>query len=137
MGSRSTGRKLAMQMLYQAEIRKISMSSILSQLEKNESYPETTRNWALGIADTAWKMRDKTDTFIDTAAKDWAIERISIIDKSILRLAIAELETSGTSYKIIINESVELAKNFSEHAAASFINGILGKFIDKNLCLPE
>lgn len=137
MGSRSTARKLAMQLLYQAELRKIEIKTVLEDLSHNESYPETTKNWAKEISQKAWEIRKKSDLFINDAAVDWSIERISIIDKSILRLALAELSLTDTHYKIVINESVELAKDFSEKAAAAFINGILGKFIELKSCSPE
>lgn len=137
MGSRATGRKLAMQILYQAEIRKINIDEILSDLIENDSYPEKTKEWARDISKEAWTIKERADKFINQTAVDWSIERISLIDKSILRLAITELIKTETPYKIIINESIELAKDFSESAASSFINGILGRFIEEELCLPE
>jgi len=56
---------------------------------------------------------------------NWRIERISAIDRAILRLAISELRTRGTPAKVVLNEAVELAKKFSSEEAAGFINGIL------------
>jgi N utilization substance protein B len=56
---------------------------------------------------------------------DWKLERIAAIDRAILRLGIYELRRGETPAKVVINESVELAKKFSSEDASAFVNGIL------------
>ena len=132
MGSRSTGRKLAMQLLYQAELRNKTLEEVTEAIESDSSYPIATRKFAISLAKSTWKIRKILDQHIDTLAIDWDIDRISIVDKNILRLAIYELKESQTPQNVILNEAIELAKQFSSEDASRFINGILGKLIKKD-----
>jgi N utilization substance protein B len=56
---------------------------------------------------------------------DWKLERIAAIDRAILRLGIYEMRRAETPARIVINESVELAKKFSSEDASAFVNAIL------------
>ena len=132
MGSRSTGRKLAMQLLYQAELRNKTLEEVTETIKEDTSYPVATREFAITLAINTWKVRKTLDQRINTLAIDWDIERISIVDKNILRLAIYELKESQTPQNVILNEAIELAKQFSSEDASRFINGILGKLIKEN-----
>lgn len=68
----------------------------------------------------------------DSLKSGWTIERISTIDLALLKIAIYEIIYKKTDYKIVINEAVELAKNYSEEFSPKFINGVLAKIV-KNL----
>jgi len=69
----------------------------------------------------------KIDKIIKTFAPEWPINQISVVDRNILRIAIFELVyNSSIPYKVVINEAVELAKNFSGDKSSKFINGVLG-----------
>ncbi len=79
----------------------------------------------------------KIDKIIKIFAPEWPINQISIVDRNILRIAIFELVyNSSTPYKVVINEAVELAKNFSGEKSSKFINGVLGSVfneVNKNI----
>lgn len=66
------------------------------------------------------------DSKIRKAAPTWPIDKLNKIDLSILRLAIYELENTKTPPKVIIDEAVELAKEFGSESSSSFVNGVLG-----------
>ncbi|WP_286169743.1 transcription antitermination factor NusB [Halocella sp. SP3-1] len=66
------------------------------------------------------------DRKINELAIDWKVERMSYIDRNILRMALYELK-EGLAQGVVINEAVELAKEFSDDKSPAFINGILGK----------
>jgi len=66
------------------------------------------------------------DSKIVHAAPTWPIEKLNRIDLAILRLAIFELDEEKTPPKVVIDEAVELAKEFGSENSASFINGVLG-----------
>ena len=67
------------------------------------------------------------DKIIKTYAPEWPINQISPIDRNILRIAIFELiYNDSTPYKVVINEAIELAKNFGSNNSSKFINGVLG-----------
>lgn len=71
-------------------------------------------------------QKDLLDAKIAKAAPAWPIEKINKIDLSILRLSVYELENSDIPFKVIIDEAVELAKNFGSENSSSFVNGVLG-----------
>ena len=66
--------------------------------------------------------------------ENWTIERISKIDRAILKLAIYEMIYAKVPYKVVINEAVELAKKYGEDSSKAFINGILASIVkEKNI----
>ena len=66
--------------------------------------------------------------------ENWTIERISKIDRAILKLAIYEMLYAKVPYKVVINEAVELAKKYGEDSSKAFINGILASIVkEKNI----
>lgn len=69
------------------------------------------------------------DQKISSAAPLWPIERLNKIDLAILRAAIHELEQGETPDKVVIDEAVELAKEFGSDNSASFVNGVLGSIM--------
>lgn len=72
----------------------------------------------------------KIDKIIKIYAPEWPLNQISYIDRNILRLSIFELVyNSSTPYKVVINEAIELAKNFSGEKSSKFINGVLGSIV--------
>ena len=73
-----------------------------------------------------FRKRKSIDKKIQIAAPEWPIDNISGIDLSILRLAVYELDEGVTPPKVIIDEAVELAKEYGSESSSSFINGVLG-----------
>lgn len=67
------------------------------------------------------------DSIITEAAPSWPLEMLNKVDLAILRLAIYELRANTAPPKVIIDEAVELAKEFGSENSASFVNGVLGK----------
>lgn len=82
-----------------------------------------------GVSDLVKKILAKSveiDTKIQAAATEWPIDKLNKIDLAILRLAIYELENEKTPPKVVIDEAVELAKEFGGESSPSFVNGVLG-----------
>lgn len=120
-----------MQVLYQADITGESIEEALKKTLKSdeENYLDETKDFAGSLATGAFLKREDLDREIAKLSIDWPLDRIGIVDKSILRLAIYELKKGETPISVVINEAVELAKKYSSGEAAKFINGILGSFI--------
>jgi len=112
-------------MLFQWEMGKQEPSKVEEGFWKNVSAQKSTMDFANELFENAAARAEEIDPIISTHAKNWRIERMPAIDRAILRLAIAELRTTGTPAKVVINEALELAKKFSSEDASSFINGIL------------
>jgi len=133
MGKRRTGRKLAMQILYQAELQGLQVDEIADDyLDSNPFHPET-RQWATQLAVQAWEKREDADALIKQLSIDWDFSRISPIDKSLLRLAFYELCFTNTPMNVVLDEAIELAKKYSTDDSPKFINGILGKYVETNV----
>jgi N utilization substance protein B len=68
---------------------------------------------------------ERIDKQIEAKAENWRLERMAVVDRNVLRLAIYELNQQILPPPIIIDEAIELARQFSSHESLSFINGIL------------
>lgn len=71
-------------------------------------------------------QKDKINKMIEEAAPQWPIDKLNKIDLVILWLAVYELENEDTPPKVVIDEAVELAKEFGSESSSSFVNGVLG-----------
>jgi N utilization substance protein B len=135
MGKRNTGRTLAMQAIYQAEIQNVDIKIVIDNFLKPSKYMPETKKWAIFLAKNAWEKKDEADKYITDLAIDWNFDRINPIDKSLLRIAFWELQYSATPKNIVIDEALEIAKRYSTDDSPKFINGILGKFVEQK-CSP-
>ena len=128
--SRHRGRESAVQMLYQWEVGKVSMFEVRQTFwggpASEDAIPEADRTFATALADGVAAQVAELDPIIAEAAEHWRIERMNVMDRLILRLAVYEfLKEPATPAKVIINEALELARTFSNDDAVRFINGIL------------
>ncbi|KKU09032.1 MAG: N utilization substance protein B-like protein [Candidatus Woesebacteria bacterium GW2011_GWB1_45_5] len=74
------------------------------------------------LADKILAQKEKLDKMIEEAAPQWPIDKLNRIDLAILRLAVYELESGDTPPKVVIDEAVELAKEYGSESSSSFIN---------------
>jgi N utilization substance protein B len=128
--SRHRGREAAIQMLYQWEVGKASMDEVRQTFwvgpAPNELLTEEHRGFATALADGVSARVAEIDPMIGEAAEHWRIERMNVMDRLILRLAVYEfLHQADTPAKVVINEALELARTFSNDDSVRFINGIL------------
>jgi len=86
----------------------------------------TTQPHPPELVEKILKQKNKINKMIETAAPQWPIDKLNKIDLVILWLAIYELENEDTPPKVVIDEAVELAKEFGSESSSSFINGVLG-----------
>ena len=136
MGARHAGRKLAMQILYQVHARKENIHEFLDTFLSSSEYDETAKAWGKELAINAWEFISEADKLIQKYAIGWSIERMDVVDLSILRLAFFELNKGETPVNVVLDEALELAKEFSSPESPRFLNGILGKYVSKK-CSPE
>lgn len=134
--NRRKAREIAVQMLYGLYFEDIPEddNSFASLLERkfNEIISESDITFTLDDRDFCLHLVTETythladiDELIKQFSKKWSFERITIIEKSILRLAIMEIEFSDIPKKVAINEAIELAEDFSGQKSKKFVNGIL------------
>lgn len=130
MGKRSTARRLAMQAIFQSELSKTDVADALENLFADEDVTEDGRKFASHLASAVIKNKEKIDEKIIELSRNWSLDRIAALDKSILRLAIYELIfEKDTPKAVVINEAIELAKRYGDENSAKFVNGILGSAV--------
>ncbi|MCP4449123.1 MAG: transcription antitermination factor NusB [Myxococcales bacterium] len=89
-------------------------------------------SFAEGIVDNAREHMAEIDEEVQSASKNWRLERMSTVDRNILRLAAAELMyDESVPTKVVINEAIELAKRFGTTESPAFVNGILDRVAAK------
>ena len=127
-GTRRKARECALQMLFAADIVKsaglFSIDEYWSELGDTE-FDEKTRTFANGLVRGTLENSEAIDEKIRTRAEHWRIERMAIVDRNVLRLAVYEFLFEDTPHTVVINEALEIARRFSTFEATQFINGIL------------
>ncbi len=121
--SRRSARKQAFLMLYQ---RDVNESSIEPVLERWRSYRGDLDEYALGLVLGVESERDDLDVRLEEVSVGWPVHRMSVVDRTILRLALYEmLYVEDVPPDVAINEAVELAKGFSSEESPVFVGGVL------------
>ena len=96
---------------------------------------EETRREALVMATGAWGQREMIDPRIERLAPQWPTRRQPGVDRNLLRLAVWELTNTPTPPKVIIDEAIELSRQYSTEQSASFVNGVLDAIHKENQAL--
>lgn len=127
---RSQARKLALQVLFQHEF---STNQQVSRVEE-EPLPKEAHDYAEKLIQGVLKEKTKIDSVIQSASPRWKIERMSSVDRNLLRLAVFEMKLSDEPVKpsIVINEAIELAKTFGSSESSAFVNGILDQILKES-----
>ena len=117
-----------MQMLFHWDISHQEPRRLEENFWRGAKAADNTRDFANQLFEGAAREATTLDELIVKHAENWKLERMAILDRAILRLAMHELRTSDTPPKVVINEAVELAKKFSSEESGAFVNGILDAF---------
>lgn len=129
--SRRVARRGLMKLLYQMDMNDDYSDEAVDFYFENsdlkEDEVEFIREHILGMIDKFYEI----DEIIKSNLEGWSLERISNIDRQILRIAVYELYFTSTASNIVINEAVEIAREYSSNEAPKFINGILGTIFRK------
>lgn len=128
MGVRRKGRETALQMMYQMDVSGVSASQAIqyywATLGTSREGEEFANLLVRGYAD----CDSEIDETIRTVSQHWRLERMTIVDRNILRLATYELKKlDDVPRRVTLNEAVELAKRFGAEGSAGFVNGVLDR----------
>jgi transcription antitermination protein NusB len=128
---RHRARESALQILYQWDVGKVDVERAIETffaLQWPDAVPpsDELRSAASSVARETVARLEAIDALVAATAERWRPERMSVIDRLILRMAIGELMRGpGTPHAVVINEALELARTFSTEDAVKFINGML------------
>jgi transcription antitermination protein NusB len=130
MSNRHLARTVALQTLYEWDFNELSKEKVDKILKRNihefaEQFNEG--EFANSLVSEILKNKNKIDITIAKYAPEWPIDKITIIDRNILRMGVVELcYMKDIPDKVAINEAIELGKTFGGASSGKFINGVLG-----------
>ena len=134
MGKRRASRELALKFLYQSEFNPEDREAQMEHFCESTGSGQEITGFMKELVEKVFAQADEVDVLIKKFSDNWTLERMSMVDRNILRLGICELLfESSTPPKVVINESVEIAKKFGSEDSPDFINGILDKIFKKTL----
>lgn len=143
---RRLARELAIQCLYQIGMNEVTAQAAIEitieeALNDNESElkinpEELSKNYVENLVEGTIQNQDEIDVILARFLQGWQLDRLSRVDREILRMAVFEMiySSEATPPKVALNEAIELAKFFGTEDSGKFVNGVLGKLIHE---LPE
>ncbi len=132
MANRHLSRSIVLQSLFEWDLNSVDKKEVHGVLSRNveEFAPNKTDMPFMGrLLDGVLQKQSEIDLVIEKAAPEWPIDRISPVDRNILRLGLYELlfaDRGEVPAKVAINEAIELAKQFGGENSSRFVNGVLG-----------
>jgi N utilization substance protein B len=127
---KTRAREAALQMMYQMEIGRASAHEAIVTYwpahDEDDTVGEPLRQFANDLVRGTMARLPEIDAIITAHAQNWRIERMVVIDRIVLRLGVYELLAEReTPARVVINESIELARTYSGEEAVPFVNGVL------------
>lgn len=124
--SRRQARELAVKALYALEISGNSVAYVLKDIVPFYNNGEEISQFTAQLIEKTFEAREELDVCIKSRSKNWEFDRIAIIDKIILRIAICEfMHFWDVPPKVTIDEAIELSKQYSTDKSKIFVNGVL------------
>ena len=145
MTPRHLAREVALQLIYRYDVASpadaagtsASIPGIASELRSHFDHfhvPAEVREFAAELVAGTLTERQNLDALIEKHAENWKVSRMGHIDRNILRLALYELKhLPSTPPSVVIDEAIELAKQFGTSESAGFVNGILDAALKRTL----
>jgi transcription antitermination protein NusB len=129
MGKRRKGREVALQFLYQLDLHGAGdPAPHEDEFWGRHPVDPDTRNFADSLVRGTKQHQGKTDQLITQYAEHWDLDRMAVVDRNILRLAVHELLWQpDVPPKVAINEAIDIAKKFGTRESGRFINGVLDR----------
>jgi len=139
--ARRHSRRLALQVLYAADLA-FQASGEGAVMDPDATFEDVATHFdlPLGARDFAKQLvagvsgsREAIDVCVAEHARNWRVERMATVDRNVLRLAVYELMQGETPHNVIINEAIELARDFGSDRSPAFVNGVLDA-VARDLC---
>ena len=131
MPARHRSRQRALQILFSADLRKQPIDEAIGAYyktldsEDEDPKPVEPDDFMETLVRGATDQADAIDQRITAKSDNWRLERMAAVDRNILRLAVFEMTDVGTPPPVVIDEALELARQFSTDESVAFINGVL------------
>lgn len=136
MAGRSEARRFVLQMLYLVDQNPDADTNRI-QINLRKEFTETP------VRDFAWMLfrgvvsnRQELDEKLKKTAVNWRVDRMPPTDRNVLRMGLYEMTSMGTPAAVVIDECIEIAREFGTENSPSFVNGMLDKLIPKDQAAP-
>ena len=128
--ARRHSRRLALQVLYAADLSRASseesdVGEAFDRVALHFDLPEGARAFAKELVNGVVTHRAEIEARLTTHASNWRIDRMAVVDRNVLRLAVYELSHTDAPHSVVINEAIELARDFGTDRSPAFVNGVL------------
>ncbi|RFU84244.1 transcription antitermination factor NusB [Streptomyces triticagri] len=134
MAARNTARKRAFQILFEADQRGTDVETVLADWvrhARSDTRQPPVSAYTMDLVEGYTKHAGRIDELIAQYAVGWTLDRMPVVDRNILRLGTYELVwVDETPDAVVLDEAVQLAKEFSTDDSPAFVNGLLGRFKD-------
>jgi N utilization substance protein B len=120
-------RRAALQSLYQFDCNGDDQPELIIESLAEYGGTHATQQQGFELAQRIWTCKSEADEAVAALTPEWPTHRQPVLDRNILRLAWFELHREDTPPKVVINEAVELAREFSTEQSPLFVNGVLDK----------
>ncbi|MGP4004508.1 transcription antitermination factor NusB [Streptomyces sp. 8N706] len=131
MAARNKARKRAFQILFESDQRGIPVRTVLAdwmRLARTDDRQPPVNEYTMQLVEGYAEHADRIDELIATYAVGWTLDRMPVVDRNILRLGAHELIWEDeVPDAVVIDEAVQLAKEFSTDESPAFVNGLLGR----------
>ncbi len=130
MGLRTRGRKFLLQCRYAASANGLSLEENMETMAMSSRIPDPeTRIWLQELGSTARKNREEIDGKIESALRNWSMDRLTPVTRLILQQALAESLYMDIPAPVAVKEAVRLAIEFEGPKTGSFVNGVLDRIL--------
>jgi N utilization substance protein B len=128
MMERRRARQIALEILYQIEVGGVNADEALANRQRNTPTPDFSFRIIKGVTESL----EAIDSTINECAEHWTVDRMPIIDRNIIRMAVYEMLKEGDiPFSVSINEAVEIAKKYGTEDSGKFVNGVVAKIAVK------
>ncbi len=125
MASKRRARQFALQLLFQEDITHYTPDEIQQVFWESNPADADTRQFAEHLFIQSRQNRVEIDDLIRRHAQNWRLERMAVVDRNVLRMAISEFLYVETPKIVVIDEAIEIARRYSGQESTQFVNGIL------------
>ena len=127
-GPRRRARVACMRALYRAEVVGDAMDGVATDLAADDSIPETAREYAGRLSHLVAARGEEIDQILRDALTRWDLKRLAVVDRCVLRIGVAELlYESEVPTRVVLDEAIEIAKQFGTNESGRFVNGVLDR----------
>jgi N utilization substance protein B len=137
MLKRHKSRELAMQVLFLWDTHSDDNADVAQQVLADGADDDSVRRDALEMARGTWSQREMIDTRVERVAPQWPPRRQPGVDRNLIRLAVWELTNTDTPPKVVLDEAIELAKQYSTGQSPAFVNGVLDAILKEHQALTK